>query len=85
LDATVTDLRPDTSTPKAERFISTAIGPRYIGGILEMLNARLFNSGTTCRKLWRTGKPQNEIKHGQKGMFEELYSELPRSNNSWVQ
>src|SRR6185369_12549936 len=26
----------------------------------------------------RTGKPQNEIKHGQKGMFEELYSDLPR-------
>jgi predicted O-methyltransferase YrrM len=26
----------------------------------------------------RTGRPQNEIKHGQKGMFEELYEELPR-------
>ncbi len=24
------------------------------------------------------GKPQNEIKHGQKGMFEELDSDLPR-------
>jgi hypothetical protein len=27
----------------------------------------------------RTGRPQNEVKHGQKGMFEELYSDLPRS------
>ncbi len=26
----------------------------------------------------RTGKPQNEAKHGQKGMFEKLYEELPR-------
>ena len=26
----------------------------------------------------RSGKPQNEVKHGQKGMFEELYAELPR-------
>ena len=26
----------------------------------------------------RTGRPQNEITHGQKGMFEELYSDLPR-------
>ena len=26
----------------------------------------------------RTGRPQNEVKHGQKGMFEELYSDLPR-------
>ncbi len=25
--------------------------PRYIGGILEMLNGRLLNSGTICRKL----------------------------------
>jgi hypothetical protein len=32
----------------------------------------------TCPKRFRTGKPQNEIKHGQKGMFEELYSDLPR-------
>ena len=26
----------------------------------------------------RTGKPQNEVKHSQKPMFEELYSDLPR-------
>src|SRR5262249_38917199 len=26
----------------------------------------------------RTGRPQNEIKHGQKGMFEELYAEIAR-------
>src|SRR5262249_42381421 len=26
----------------------------------------------------RTGMPQNETKHGQKGIFEELYAELPK-------
>ena len=26
----------------------------------------------------KSGKPQNETKHGRKGVFEELYSELPR-------
>jgi hypothetical protein len=51
---------------------------RYVGGILEMLNARLFKFWHDLPEALRTGKPQNEIKHGQKGMFEELYSELPR-------
>ena len=52
--------------------------PRYVGGILEMLNARLFKFWHDLPEALRTGKPQNEIKHGQKGMFEELYAELPR-------
>jgi hypothetical protein len=52
--------------------------PRYIGGILEMLNVRLFKFWHDLPEALRTGRPQNEIKHGQKGMFEELYSELPR-------
>src|SRR5262249_33816366 len=53
-------------------------GPRYIGGILVMLNERLFKYWHDLPEALRTGKPQNEIKHGQKGMFEELYAELPR-------
>ena len=52
--------------------------PRYVGGILEMLNARLFNFWHDLPEALRTGKPQNETKHGQKGIFEELYEELPR-------
>ena len=43
-----------------------------------MLNARLFKFWHDLPEALRTGKPQNEIKHGQKGMFEELYAELPR-------
>jgi hypothetical protein len=43
-----------------------------------MLNSRLFNFWNDLPDALRTGKPQNEIKHGQKGMFEELYSDLPR-------
>jgi hypothetical protein len=53
-------------------------GERYIGGILEMLNARLFRFWNDLPEALRTGKPQNEIKHSQKPMFEELYSDLPR-------
>ncbi|HSE24934.1 MAG TPA: methyltransferase [Pyrinomonadaceae bacterium] len=65
------------NTPEGELFLDEA-SPRYIGGILTMLNARLFKFWDDLPEALRTGKPQNEIKHGQKGMFEELYSDLPR-------
>jgi O-methyltransferase domain/Dimerisation domain len=52
--------------------------PRYIGGILEMLNTRLFKFWNDLPEALRTGKPQNEIKHGDKGMFEELYADPAR-------
>src|SRR5882672_2682187 len=51
---------------------------RYIGGILVMLNARLFKFWHDLPEALRTGQPQNETKHGQKGIFEELYAELPK-------
>src|SRR5262245_1759386 len=43
-----------------------------------MLNARLFRFWHDLPEALRTGKPQNEIKHSQKSMFETLYSDLPR-------
>ncbi|MCX6596827.1 MAG: methyltransferase [Acidobacteria bacterium] len=52
--------------------------PRYIGGALEMLNARLFKFWHDLPEALRTGKPQNETKHGQKGVFETLYEEPAR-------
>jgi hypothetical protein len=51
---------------------------RYIGGILKMLNARLYRFWDDLPEALRTGKPQNEVKHSGKPMFEELYSDLPR-------
>ena len=52
--------------------------PRYVGGILVMLNERLFKFWHDLPEALHTGKPQNEVKHGQKEMFEELYEDLPR-------
>jgi hypothetical protein len=52
--------------------------PRYVGGILEMLNARLFRFWHDLPAALRTGRPQNEVKHGRKGIFEELYADLPK-------
>jgi hypothetical protein len=43
-----------------------------------MLNARLFKFWHDLPDALRTGRPQNEIKHSQKPMFEELYADLPR-------
>ncbi len=50
----------------------------YVGGILEMANDRLFRFWADLDAALLTGKPQNEVKHGMKPMFDELYSELPR-------
>ena len=65
------------NTPDGALFLDEN-SPRYVGGILVMLNARLFKFWHDLPEALRTGKPQNEIKHGQKGMFEELYADLPR-------
>jgi 2-polyprenyl-3-methyl-5-hydroxy-6-metoxy-1,4-benzoquinol methylase len=65
------------NTPAAAHFLDKT-SPRYVGGILVMLNERLFKFWHDLPEALRTGRPQNEIKHGQKGMFEELYEELPR-------
>jgi SAM-dependent methyltransferase len=52
--------------------------PAYIGGILEMSNARLYRFWGDLTEALRTGKPQNEIKQTGTSMFEELYSDPAR-------
>jgi predicted O-methyltransferase YrrM len=65
------------NTPAGSLYLVQG-SPRYIGGILVMLNDRLFKYWHDLPEALRTGRPQNEIKHGQKGMFEELYAEIAR-------
>ncbi len=65
------------NTPLGEMYLD-ANSPRYVGGTLVMLNARLFKFWNDLPEALRTGRPQNEAKHGQKGVFEELYAELPK-------
>lgn len=52
--------------------------PTYIGGILEMCNARLYRFWGDLTEALQTGKPQNEIKHTGRPMFDELYSDPAR-------
>jgi hypothetical protein len=65
------------NTPAGALYLDSA-SPRYVGGWLAMLNDRLFKFWHDLPEALRTGLPQNETKHGQKAMFEELYAELPR-------
>jgi hypothetical protein len=48
---------------------------RYIGGIFEMFDARLYRFWADLEEGLRTGKPQNEVKHSGRTIFEELYSD----------
>jgi hypothetical protein len=52
--------------------------PTYVGGILEMANARLYRFWGDLTEALRTGRPQNEIKRSGKPMFDELYAEPAR-------
>jgi O-methyltransferase domain/Dimerisation domain len=61
------------NTPETARFLDRR-QPSYVGGMLEMLNARLFGYWNDLGAALRTGHPQNEIKHSQKSLFETLYS-----------
>jgi len=71
------------------KYFNTAAGelylergsPRYIGGILEMLNARLFKFWHNLPEALRTGRPQNETKEGGKGIFEALYADPAKLEN----
>jgi predicted O-methyltransferase YrrM len=65
------------NTPETAAFLDRA-KPTYIGGILEMANARLYPFWGDLTDALRTGSPQNEVKHTGKPMFDELYSDEAR-------
>jgi predicted O-methyltransferase YrrM len=52
--------------------------PTYMGGILEMCNARLYRFWGDLTEGLQTGMPQNEVKHTGKPMFDELYRDPAR-------
>jgi precorrin-6B methylase 2 len=65
-----------SNTPETDLFLDRA-KPSYIGGILEMANARLYAFWGTLTEGLRTGRPQNEAKTGG-DFFGELYSDPAR-------
>src|SRR3954454_5576635 len=65
------------NTPSTARYLVRQ-SPQYIGGILEMVNARLYRFWADLTSALKTGKPQNEIKETGKSMFGELYGDPAR-------
>lgn len=65
------------NTPSTAAFLDRR-SPRYIGGVPEMLNSRLFGFWNDLGTALKTGKPQNEIKIHGKPIFEELYASEAR-------
>lgn len=51
--------------------------PSYIGGMLEMLNNRLYNFWGNLEDGLLTGEPQNEAKQGD-NLFEKIYADSSR-------
>ena len=62
------------NTPHTAAFLDKK-SPRYIGGMPEMLNSRLFGFWNDLGTALKTGKPQSEVKVHGKPIFEELYAD----------
>jgi hypothetical protein len=62
------------NTPATARYLDRT-QPDYVGGMLEMMNARLFGFWNDLGVALKTGQPQNELKHSGAPMFETLYSD----------
>lgn len=65
-----------TNTPTTDAFLDRN-KPSYMGGVLEMANARLYPFWANLTDALKTGEPQNEIKAGE-GLFEALYADPAR-------
>jgi hypothetical protein len=65
------------NTPETDLFLDRR-KPSYIGGMLEMVNHRLYPFWGHLTEGLRTGQPQNEIKSGGPGLFETLYADPAR-------
>ena len=65
-----------TNTPSTDLFLDRN-KPSYMGGILEMANARLYGFWGSLTEALRTGAPQNEVKSGG-NLFEGVYADPDR-------
>ena len=66
-----------SNTPDTDTFLDRN-KPSYLGGLLEMVNARLYSFWGSLTEALKTGQPQNEVKSGSDGLFETLYADPQR-------
>ena len=62
------------NTPETAAFLDKN-KPTYIGGMLEMLNRRLFGYWNNLGTALKTGKAQNEITATGRSLFDALYAD----------
>ncbi len=65
------------NTPDTDLFLDKN-KPSYVGGILEMANARLYGFWGNLTTALRTGQPQNEASQGGEDLFAALYADPDR-------
>ena len=66
-----------SNTPETALFLDRNRA-EYIGGLLEMANARIYRFWSDLTEALRTGQPQNEIKHTGEPLFAKLYEDPAR-------
>ena len=64
------------NTPETAQFLDRG-KPSYVGGMLEMCNARLYGFWGSLTEALRTGQPQNEVRTGG-DFFGTLYADPQR-------
>jgi hypothetical protein len=62
------------NTAETAAFLDKS-SPAYLGGVLEMCNARLYGFWGDLTAALRSGEPQNEVKQTGAPMFQTLYSD----------
>jgi hypothetical protein len=65
------------NTPETDLYLDRN-KPSFIGGILEMCNARLYPFWGSLTTALHTGKPQNEASRGGENLFDALYADPGR-------
>jgi hypothetical protein len=65
------------NTPETDLFLDRAKSS-YVGGLLEMANARLYPFWGSLTEALRTGQPQNEAKGGEEDFFAAIYADPGR-------
>ena len=65
------------NTPETGTYLDRA-KPSYVGGILEMMNGRLYKFWGNLTEALVTGEPQNEARGGAPDLFAAVYAEPAR-------
>ena len=82
LIGTVTGPTRTTAIHEAGAVFLDKASPAYIGGFLEMANARLYGFWGDLTEALRTGEPQNEVKHTGRACSRSSTATRPGSSSS---